>query len=134
TFMCRADPRLVQQTFALSSIDTASLSPWACVHRARTTGGRDVVVKRTASSQQRAEAMAGWTTALARAGVRVVTPVDLEVPNPALIEQEWWVVYPFIDGRGYDAAGPGDVRAAGALLGQIHAAPVDAAVLAALRG
>lgn len=93
----------------------------------------DVVVKRTASSADRAAAMADWTRALHLAGISVVTPVDLASANPQQVDEDWWVVYTFIEGSPYKAGHLGHVRAAGDLLWRLHSAPVDPAVLGRLR-
>lgn len=122
--------------FGLGSLDDRSLTRWARVYRARTVdgdaapGGAEVVVKRTASSRERAAAMAGWTSALSAAGFPVVSPVALTTPNPQPVGEDWWVVYPWVAGDAYR----GDVeqiRTAGDLLGRMHATPVD---IDALRG
>ncbi|MGC0272827.1 phosphotransferase enzyme family protein [Pseudactinotalea sp. Z1739] len=131
--MCTVEPTVLARTFGLVEVHADSLSPWACVHRARTADGRDVVVKRTAPSARRAEAMARWTRALVHEGVPVVTPVELALANPAQVQDDWCVVYPFLTGRAYAAQDLGDVRAAGSLLGRIHATPLDTSVLQALR-
>lgn len=67
------------------------------------------------------------------AGIAVVSPVDLEHSNPQQVGDDWWVVYPFADGRPYEASNTGDLVAAGDLLGQLHSTPLDASVLERLR-
>lgn len=121
-------PADLTAAFGLTEVSADSLSPWSPVHRAVSPDGRAVVVKKTAG---RADAMAAWTRALAETGVRVVTPVRLERSNPQQIGEEWYVVYPFVAGRPYDAAA--DSAALGDLLGRIHAAELPADVLGALR-
>ncbi|MFI7618657.1 phosphotransferase [Nonomuraea terrae] len=90
-----------------------SLYPYAPVFRGA-IGGVAVAVKRTHS----AEAMGRWVRHLAGAGVPVVTPLA----GPYGIGEHDWVAYPWIDGRAYDGS-PADIRAAGDLLGRLHAAP-----------
>ncbi len=121
-------PADLAAAFGLTGVRDESLSPWSPVHRAAAATGAPVVVKRTAA---RADAMAAWTRALAAYGVPVVTPQPLEAPNPQTIGEEQFVVYPFVEGRPYDAAV--DSAALGDLLGRIHAAEVPADVLGALR-
>ncbi|QFG69999.1 phosphotransferase enzyme family protein [Ornithinimicrobium pratense] len=133
----------LRRSFDLRSVDENSLSPWANVHQALTHDGTPVVVKRTASSQQRADAMASWTRTLADAGITVVTPTELDTSNPQQIEvspaatdeeadTSWWVVYPFVEGRPYNGS-LGDIEAAGDLLGRIHAVSLTPQLEAGLR-
>lgn len=121
------------RAFDLVEVSGNTLTPWACVHRARSQDGGDVVVKRTASSADRATAMAGWTRALCMADIPVVAPVDLASANPQQVGEDWWVVYPFVRGRPYTAGDLGQVRAAGDLLGRLHSATIDPSVLGRLR-
>jgi spectinomycin phosphotransferase len=115
------------EAFGLAEADPYSLTPFARVHRGRTPAGAEVVLKRTGTKT--AEALAAWTRALAESGVGVVTPVTLDRPNPQqLAAEEWWVVYPFVAGAAYRGE-PEQVAEAGALLGRLHAAPVDASPL-----
>lgn len=119
--------------FELAEISERPLTPWASVHRAHTRDGRDVCVKQTATSADRATAMADWTRALHAADISVVTPVDLPSTNPRQVGENWWVAYPFIEGRAYTAGDLCHIRAAGDLLGRLHAAPVEPSVLGRLR-
>src|SRR5699024_6590839 len=80
--MSGSTPAQLCRSFNLRSVDEDSLSAWANVYPARTHEDEDVVVKRTASSRQRAEAMACWTRTLAQSGIAVVTPTNLDAPNP----------------------------------------------------
>ena len=73
-----------------------------------------------------------WTRALHRAGIDVVTPIELAASNPGQVDGSWWVVYPFVEGDPYEASAM-QLEAAGRLLGQIHAAAIDAKVLGSLR-
>lgn len=107
--------------FGLINPEPESLTRFARVHRARTAAGQEVVVKRAGSMPGRVQAMAEWTRSLVGQGVPVVTPVQLEVANPQQVGEDWWVVYPFIDGSGYTAT-PEQIETAGELLGLIHAA------------
>ncbi|HIY65950.1 MAG TPA: phosphotransferase [Candidatus Agrococcus pullicola] len=125
-------PDELARAFGLTEIEPESLTPWATVLPGRSPGDRKVVVKRTADSRERAEAMAAWTTAAERIGVPIVAPLSLARNNPQRVGDEWWVVYPFIDGDRY-RGGERDARAAGDLLGRIHAASFSRDITAAMR-
>jgi Ser/Thr protein kinase RdoA (MazF antagonist) len=128
-----AEPDLASlvQAFGLAEADPESLTPFARVHRARTTAGADVVLKRTAT--RTAQPLASWTRALAAHGVAVVSPAPLEVPNPQQVgDEEWWVVYPYVPGAAY-RGDLGQLAEAGDLLGRLHAADVDASQLRTYR-
>ncbi|WP_293694106.1 phosphotransferase [uncultured Agrococcus sp.] len=120
------------KAFGLDFVDSESLTPWATVLRGRSSEGQQIVVKRTADSRERALAMAAWTTAVERDGVPIVAPVPLPQENPQQVGDDWWVVYPFIAGDPY-RGGEGDARAAGDLLGRIHAVPLPQDLTAAMR-
>ena len=82
-------------------------------------------MKRTQTPLARAQAVATWTRSLAQQGIRVVTPMSTVGDNPrrfpdAADQEQVWVVYPFIHGTAY-AGASSEIRAAGALLGRIHA-------------
>jgi Ser/Thr protein kinase RdoA (MazF antagonist) len=81
--------------------------------------GQAVVLKRGA---KRPEPVAGWCRLLDSVGVPVVAPVELAVDNPAVVDGQTWIVYPWVSGRRYDNT-DADLAAAGDLLGRIHAAP-----------
>lgn len=160
--MSSPSPEKLRRTFDLEHLDIDSLTPWSSVHRGRTRDGAQVVIKRTASSQDRAHAMADWTRALADAGVRTVTPADITVANPRPVARpdqpgqgyddaaeprqdqperigpdgeerpDWWVAYPFVPGRAYSGSA-GDIEAAGDLLGRIHAVDLPPALRRAMR-
>lgn len=118
--------------FGLVGVGPASLSPWSSVFRATAPGGAPVVVKRTAHRAENARAMAAWTAAASATGFGVVAPVPLPVDNPQLVGDDWWVVYPWVEGEVYR----GDreqVRQAGDLLGRQHALAVDASALRGYR-
>lgn len=106
----------LRRAFDLSHLDPVSLTRFARVHRGITAEGQDVVAKVT---DRRSEAMARWTRALAAADVDVVTVVV----GPREVDGEPWVLYPLIEGEAYSASTE-QIRAAGDLLGRMHAAPV----------
>ncbi len=105
--------------FAATDFPTRSIYAWAPVFPCR-VGEKSVVVKRTRGDAEAAAAVAGWTTDLAQAGVPVVSPVPLPVSNPAPVEGDYWVAYPFIDGDVYTGKTE-QIADAGRLLGRIHA-------------
>jgi spectinomycin phosphotransferase len=105
--------------FALESI-----YPYAPVYRLRNARG-EWILKRTQKPLARAQAVAAWTRALAAQQIAIVHPASGFGENPRRFPtdgdgDEVWVVYPFIAGNRYT----GDfaqIRAAGDLLGSIHA-------------
>lgn len=118
-----ADAAEVFARFGIEPARDRSYHPWSPVFPAWWRGRR-VVLKHAAP--RAAGAVAAWCRHLVSLGVRVVAPVGLPVPNPAMIGDRWWVVYPWIEGRPY-AATRADLAAAGDLLGRVHAAgPPDA--------
>ncbi|GAA1137245.1 phosphotransferase enzyme family protein [Ornithinicoccus hortensis] len=116
-------PTDLAAAFDLTTVEPDPLTRWAPVFRGTARDGAPVVVKRTATEEGRARAMAGWTTRLRGAGLPVVAPYDAGTPNPQQVGQEWWVVYPFEAGAPY-AGGRDQLAAAGELLGRLHADPV----------
>ncbi|WP_265521567.1 phosphotransferase enzyme family protein [Oerskovia flava] len=105
------------EAFDLHDVEPTSLTPWARVYRARSTDGVPVVVKRTAARADRAHAMARWTRSLAATGV----PVVVSIGDPRQVGEDWWVVYPWAEGAAYEGTVE-QIRAAGDLLGRLHAA------------
>src|SRR5262245_58561316 len=118
----------IMQAFGLgpgSGATVRSLSSYAPVFRFDTPGGT-WVLKRTQRPFAYANALMSWTRALAEKGIPVVTPAPGFGENPRSLpddtgEEYCWVVYPYIEGEAYlgDLA---QIRAAGDLLGKIHAA------------
>lgn len=119
-------PSLAELTeaFRLTEVEAESLTRFARVHRARTAGGQPVVVKRAGSNADRVRALARWTRGLAAADIPVVAPVEGMVENPQEVGDDWWVVYPFVNGDAY-AGTATQIETAGDLLGRIHAAGED---------
>ncbi|TQL74639.1 Ser/Thr protein kinase RdoA (MazF antagonist) [Stackebrandtia endophytica] len=109
----------VFEYFGAEDVPETSCYAWAPVYPCR-VGDARVVIKRTRSRSETAAAVAGWTTGLREAGVATVAPVTLPVANPAKVDDEYWVVYPFLDGEVYSGEA-GQIAAAGRLLGRIHA-------------
>jgi len=109
----------VFEYFGAEDVPATSCYAWAPVYPCR-IGDRRVVIKRTRSRAETASAIAGWTTGLCESGVSTVAPVTLPVDNPTPIDDEYWVAYPFIEGEVYSGE-PGQLAAAGRLLGHVHA-------------
>ncbi|WUD73404.1 hypothetical protein OG937_17825 [Streptomyces sp. NBC_00510] len=100
-----------------------SVHPHSPVFRCR-VAGTEAALKKAASPQTAAAAVAGWTRALAARGVPVVTPLDGPAANPARIGEGDWVAYPWVEGRPYRGT-EADIEAAGDLLGRLHAHSAD---------
>ncbi|USQ81954.1 hypothetical protein NF556_10025 [Ornithinimicrobium faecis] len=107
--------------FGLQDLQPESLTRFARVHRARTVDGVEVVVKVAGAQPERVGAMARWQRGLATQGVPVVTALELDRDNPQQVGEDWWVVYPFLDGAAYTGTTE-QIESAGELLGLIHAA------------
>lgn len=84
--------------------------------------GQEAVLKRT-QALANAPRVGHWVRALQAAGVQVVTPLA----GARETDGRTWVIYPFIPGREYDGSRT-DIRAAGRLLGQMHAVQSDVLV------
>jgi spectinomycin phosphotransferase len=111
------------------STPPASIYPYAPVFHLSNAGG-EWIVKRTQQPLAQANAVAAWTRALSAGGIPVVTPADGFGENPRSFQSEAggveiWVVYPFIRGQAYSGE-IAEIRAAGELLGSIHACGKDA--------
>ncbi|MBY7142785.1 hypothetical protein KFZ56_06860 [Virgibacillus sp. NKC19-3] len=63
--------------------------------------------------------MMEYTAFLSDNGVNVVTPVHLHKQNPQTIDDETYVVYPYIEGTTYTGKNS-EIYAAGEFLGRIH--------------
>ena len=105
-----------------------SLYAYAPVFRVTAQGGV-WVLKRSQKPLSRGRAIAAWTNHLAEQNIPVVTPAPGFGDNPRAFpneegDEQVWVVYPFIDGSPYKGDLP-QIRAAGELLGKIHAAGMD---------
>ncbi|NDL58942.1 phosphotransferase enzyme family protein [Phytoactinopolyspora mesophila] len=118
-----ADHRNVFDYFQARDVPTTSVYPYAPVFPCR-VDEYDAVIKRTRRSSDAAQAIAGWTRQAVERGVSVVAPLELNKTNPALIQDEHWVAYPFIVGTVYTAS-PDQISAAGELLGQLHSATTE---------
>ncbi|MFB9906519.1 phosphotransferase enzyme family protein [Allokutzneria oryzae] len=108
-----ADVAELFERFGVRPTQTHSCYQWSPVFPAERNGAA-VVLKRTSKGIDE------WCRRLAEAGIPVVTPVELDTANPAAVNGENWTVYPWVDGRRYNASLE-DIAAAGELLGRIHA-------------
>ncbi|ACQ81168.1 aminoglycoside phosphotransferase [Beutenbergia cavernae DSM 12333] len=103
-------------------LDRTSIYAYAPVHRALLAGDDGelhVVVKKGLADGAGQRAIAAWQRALAARGAPAVVPVEA-FDVPLAVGDEHWVVYPFVEGRDWDAT-PADIAAAGRLLGLQHA-------------
>jgi Ser/Thr protein kinase RdoA (MazF antagonist) len=117
--------------FSAEDVPERSMYPFSPVFPCR-IGGRRAVLKHTRGAPENARAVAAVTRQWAAQGVAVVTPLDLEVANPARLGEVNWVAYPVIAGRAYTGQLP-DVAAAGELIGRMHAARPGSVALPAFR-
>jgi Ser/Thr protein kinase RdoA (MazF antagonist) len=111
--------------FGITPTQPWSCYPWAPVFPAERDGVA-LVVKH--ASARTPDAVAQWCRHLAAGGVAVVTPAQ----DPAVVDGQAWVVYPWITGRRYEPC-LDDVAAAGDLLGRIHAASNRELAVAVMR-
>jgi Ser/Thr protein kinase RdoA (MazF antagonist) len=119
-----ADVAKVFDHFGIEPTQDESYHPWSPVFPADWQG-RAVVLKRGA---KRPDPVAGWCRLLDSVGIPVVAPVELPADNPAVVDGQTWIVYPWVSGRRYNNT-EADLTAAGDLLGRIHAAPQPAVPL-----
>ena len=98
--------------------EPVSIYPFSPVYRV-TYAEKEVIVKRTQRPIERARNLMRYTHALREKGVNVVTPVFMNCDNPQMIDEDTYVVYPFIEGRIYSGKDL-EIYQAGQLLGQIH--------------
>jgi len=122
-----ADHADVFEQFGAVDTPQRSVYPYAPVFPCR-IGGRRAVLKRTRRARADADAVAAVTRQWAAQGISVVTPLDLDVPNPVRLGDVHWVAYPFIEGNSYTGQ-PAEAAAAGTLLGRMHAAAAEPARL-----
>lgn len=101
-----------------TEIEPESIYPFSPVYRVAADQG-DIVVKKTQSPMERAEGLIKFTSHLSENGVCVVTPVELNRDNPQTVQEDVYVVYPYISGSVYTGKN-GEIYQAGRLLGQIH--------------
>ncbi len=66
------------------------------------------------------------------AGVGAVSPVGLGSANPQRVGQDWWVVYPWVEGTAY-AGTTAQVAQAGDFLGRLGPIPGSAATCSTSR-
>lgn len=78
-----------------------------------------VVLKQTRNNLHHAKGIQAWTQALNQEKVPCVQAISDLAPNPRYLEEQYWVVYPFIEGEPYNGR-LSQIEAAGAYLGQLH--------------
>lgn len=81
---------------------------------------KDVIIKRTKKDRSEIENLFAWTEKLEAKGISVVRPISYKGKKYKSIDDNNWVVYPFINGRKYNGSFD-DIYKAGVMLGKIHA-------------
>lgn len=114
-----ADYAEVFAHFGAEEVPERSMYLWSPVFPCL-IGGRRAVIKRARRTPEGAAAVTAVTRAWLAEGVQVVTPLELSVDNPVRLDEQNWVAYPFVEGDRY-AGLASELRAAGTLLGKIHA-------------
>lgn len=95
-----------------------SIYPFSPVYRVKKQD-KEYIVKKTQKPIERAERLIHYTKMLKESGIAVVTPVHLQNENPQTIDEDVYIVYPFIDGKPYTGT-EDEIFQAGKLLGEIH--------------
>lgn len=80
-----------------------------------------VIIKRTKPQIERLEILNKWQKHLNNNGIKTVEPIEFKNKLHHRINEENWVVYPFIEGEHYTATS-GEIHGAGDFLGRMHAA------------
>ncbi|OEH91120.1 phosphotransferase enzyme family protein [Bacillus solimangrovi] len=89
--------------------------------------GLNIIIKKTKKDREQIERLFTWTEKLTDNGIQVVRPIAFNDQLYHEINEDHWVVYPFINGRKYDASLK-DMYDAGCMLGKIHAVTSDRSV------
>jgi spectinomycin phosphotransferase len=84
-----------------------------------TINDRKVIIKKTKKEGDRARKLISFQGSLINKGVSLVSPVLFKGEDHHMIEENRWVVYPFINGPHY-TGNQDEIFRAGQLLGQIH--------------
>lgn len=95
-----------------------TIYPYAPVYKV-TQEDKTFIVKKTINDIEQARNLAKFLQMLKFKEVNIVAPVNILAENPAQIEDDIWVVYPFIEGTKYTAK-KNEILNAGRLLGKIH--------------
>lgn len=95
-----------------------SIYPFSPVYKVE-QNGRSYIVKKTRSPMDKAMSIVHFTEKLHGQGVSIVSPVQMNVPNPQQIDELVWVVYPFINGKKYTGKDE-EIYQAGRQLGHIQ--------------
>lgn len=116
--MKKEDYKIVFDRFKLNINCAESIYKYSPVFRINQNNST-YILKKTRNSKEQVNKLIEWTNSIKASNIQVVTPVKLEVSNPQKIDEEMWVVYPFIEGRAYNGSHE-DIFEAGKLLGRIH--------------
>lgn len=109
----------VFQSFGIDIEHAVSIYKYAPVFKCK-DGDATVILKRTKPDEDKARSLFSWTKDLQARNVEVVTPMKRKGKNPIRVDDDLWVMYPYIDGRKYNGSME-DIKRAGELLGRIHA-------------
>lgn len=100
--------------------EPVSIYPFSPVYKIQ-KNHQQFIIKKTQRPLRKAQNLMQFITLLHASGVDVVTPIIMEkYPNPQEIENDVFVMYPFIEGFTYSAKKE-EIYTAGQLLGKIHA-------------
>lgn len=81
--------------------------------------GQKVIIKKTKKHLDRMLKLFQWEELLVKSGIGVVAPITYKEKQYLEVDEENWVMYPFIEGRNYNGSKK-DIFSAGQLLGRIH--------------
>lgn len=96
-----------------------SIYPYSPVYKAQ-IGNQEAIIKKTQRPLDAAQKLMQYIKSLNMAQINIVTPVVADTfANPQAIEEDVFVMYPFIEGYTYTAKDE-EIYAAGQLLGKIH--------------
>ena len=80
---------------------------------------KKVIIKKTKEQSDRIPQLHSWQNMLSDKGINTVLPIEFKGKLFHPIDDENWVVYPFIDGEVYEASSE-QIYMAGDLLGKVH--------------
>lgn len=109
----------VFQSFEIDIDHAESIYKYAPVFKCK-AGDATVILKRTKPDEDKARSLFSWTKDLQARNIEVVTPMKRKGKNPIQVDDDLWVMYPYIEGRKYNGSME-DIKRAGELLGRIHA-------------
>lgn len=109
----------ILKKFKLTDISQIeSIYPYSPVYKIH-KNNHDYVLKQTCSNIDDANRLASYLSNLNNKKINIVTPISVVTPNPQEINNDVWVLYPFIKGSKYSAS-THEIIEAGRLLGKIH--------------